>query len=102
MKKEALSQALPQINSELRYNRNFLQNKFFFTVTDSAGQERTESFTASFDNAYQFDATLNQTLFSFGKVGNAIKAANYFNRYRQFQFSADYQAIITQIKKAFY
>ena len=102
LKKEAISQALPQINGELRYNRNFLQNKFFFTVTDSTGQERTESFTASFDNAYQFNTTLNQTLFSFGKVGNAIKAANYFNRYSQFQYSAEYQAIITRIKKAFY
>ena len=68
LKKEAISQALPQINGELSYNRNFLQNKFFFTVTDSTGQERTESFTASFDNAYQFNTTLNQTLFSFGKV----------------------------------
>ena len=102
LKKEALSQALPQINAELRYNRNFLQNKFFFTVTDSTGQERTESFTASFDNAYQFNTTLNQTLFSFGKIGNAIKAANYFKQYSQFQYSADYQAIITRIKKAFY
>jgi outer membrane protein len=103
LKKEAWSQALPQINSEFGYNRNFLQNKFFFTVTDSAtGQERTESFTASFDNAYQFTTTLNQTLFTFGKIGNAIQAANYFNKFSQFQYQADYQAIITRIKKAFY
>lgn len=102
LKKEALSQALPHLSAGMNYNRNFLANKFFFTITDSLGQERTQSFTASFDNVYQFSTSLNQSLFTFGKIGNALRAANYFNHYSQYQFNGEHQAIITRIKKAFY
>jgi outer membrane protein TolC len=101
-KSEALSLALPKINAQLDYNRNFLKNILFFTITDSAGQERTESFTASFNNAYLFRASLDQTIFGFGKIGNALKAANYFNTYADFQYNSSVQSIITNVKKAFY
>ncbi|RQW06196.1 MAG: TolC family protein, partial [Calditrichaeota bacterium] len=102
LRTEAISQALPEINAQAAYNRNFMQNRFFFTVTDSAGIPRTESFTVSFDNDYQFNASLNQTLFGFGKIGNTIRAAGYYKTYSQLQFDAEYQNIITLIKKAFY
>ena len=46
-KKEAISLALPSINANVNYNRNFLENKLYFTVTDSSGRETTQSFTAS-------------------------------------------------------
>lgn len=101
-KKEAISLALPNISAQVNYNRNFLENKFFFTVTDSNGVERTQSFTASFTNSYQFNTSLNQTLYGFGKVGNAIKAANYFSKYSDLSFEAEYNSIISNIKKAFY
>jgi outer membrane protein TolC len=102
VKKEAISQALPQINAQLVYNRNFIKNKFFFTVTDSNGVEQTQSFTVGFDNAYQMSASLNQTLFGFGKIGNAIEAANYFKRFSEMQYESDLQNIINIVKKAFY
>jgi outer membrane protein TolC len=102
LKKEAVSQALPQISAQMVYNRNLLENKIFFTVTDSAGQEQTQSFTVSFDNVYQVGATLTQTIFGFGKIGNAIQAANYFNTYSDFVYDYDYNRIITEIKKSFY
>jgi outer membrane protein TolC len=102
LKKEAISQALPQINAQMIYNRNLLENKIFFTVTDSNGVEETQSFTVSFDNVYQVGATLTQTLYSFGKIGNGIQAANYFNEYSNLQYDYDYQRIMTEIKKAFY
>jgi outer membrane protein len=101
-KKEAISLALPSINANVNYNRNFLENKLFFTVTDSSGRETTQSFTASFTNTYQFSTSLNQTLFGFGKIGNAIQAAGYFNKYSNFAYQAQYNVIITSIKKAFY
>jgi len=102
LKKEAISQALPQISAQAVYNRNLLENKIFFTVTDSSGVEETQSFTVSFDNVYQVGATLTQTIYSFGKVGNGIQAANYFSQYSQFLYNYDYQRIMTEIKKAFY
>ena len=101
-KKEAISLALPTINANVNYNRNFLENKFFFTVTDSNGVETTQSFTASFTNTYQFSTSLNQTLYGFGKIGNAIQAANYFTKYSNYNYQAQYNMIITNIKKAFY
>lgn len=101
-KKEAISLALPKVNAQLNYNRNFLQNVFFFTITDSLGNERTESFTASFNNQYQLIASLDQTIFGFGKIGNAIRAANYFSTYSDYQYYTAFQFIITQVKKAFY
>lgn len=101
-KKEAWSTALPKINVDLNYNRNFLQNFFYVTVTDSLGREQTSRFDVSFDNEFQLNATLNQTLFGFGKIGNAIKAANYFDKFTHLQYSYQWQSIITQVKKAFY
>ena len=94
-KKEAISLALPTINANVNYNRNFLENKFFFTVTDSNGVETTQSFTASFTNTYQFSTSLNQTLYGFGKIGNAIQAANYFTKYSNYNYQAQYNMIIT-------
>jgi outer membrane protein TolC len=102
VKKEAISQALPQIGAQLDYSRNFLKNKIFFTTADSNGVEETQSFTIGFDNAFQMSATLNQTLFGFGKIGNAIQAAGYFENFSEFQYSSDYQTIINVVKKAFY
>ena len=66
--KEAISTALPKVDLNLNYNRNFLENIFYFTV----GGE-TQSFKASFRNEYRFNATLDQTIFGFGKIGSAIK-----------------------------
>ncbi len=102
-KKEAISTALPKVNLQLNYNRNFLQNIFYFTTQDpQTGQNVTRSFKASFNNEYQMNAVLNQTIYSFGKVGNAIKAAGYFTRFTSHQYEAEWQRVITQVKKAFY
>lgn len=101
-KDEAISLVLPKVNAQFIYNRNFLQNIFFFTVTDSAGNEQTQSFTASFNNQYQIRASLDQTLYAFGRVGNAIKAANYFTTYSNYQYDYSFQNILTVVKKAFY
>ena len=100
--KDAISTALPQVNIDVGYNRNFLENIFYFTVTDSSGRPRTQSFKASFRNEYQLNATLNQTIYGFGKVGNAIKAAKIFKNYSQYQYEDQWQKIITRVKKAFY
>ncbi|RMG64073.1 MAG: TolC family protein [Calditrichaeota bacterium] len=102
-KLEAYSTALPKINVQLGYNRNFLQDFFFFTTRDTAtGQERTTRFSFTFRNEFQMRATLNQTLYSFGKVGNAIKGAGDFSRMTRFQFEAKRQEVMANTMKAFY
>jgi len=99
---EAWSTALPKINVEMNYNRNFLENFFYVNVTDSLGRQRTTKFVVSFNNEFQLNAVLSQTIFGFGKIGNAIKAANYFDRFTRYQFSSQWQLVITRVKKAFY
>jgi len=102
LKKEALADALPQINLDFNYNYNFMESKFFFTVTDSSGKPQTQSFKTSFENQYQMNATLNQTIYSFGKVGGAIKAAGYYEKYIKNQFINQKQEIVLTAKKGFY
>ncbi|MFZ0391024.1 MAG: TolC family protein [Calditrichia bacterium] len=102
-KKEAVSTALPKINVDLGYNRNIFENRFYFEVEDpETGAMTTQSFKASFKNEYTLNAALNQTLFGFGKIGNAIQAAGYFEKYTNFNYQTQWQDVITQVKKAFY
>lgn len=101
-KMEAWSQALPKVNLDLNYNRNFLQNVFFFTITDSTGRRRTTRFQSTFNNELQVNAVLSQTIFAFGKVGKAISAAGDFDHFTELQYSAQWQDVITRVKKAFY
>ncbi len=102
-KLEAYSTALPKINIQAGYNRNFLQDFFFFTTRDTAtGRERTTRFSFTFRNEFQLRATLNQTLYSFGKVGNAIKGAGDFSRMTRFQFETKHQEVMANTMKAFY
>ncbi|GAB4331423.1 MAG: TolC family protein [Calditrichia bacterium] len=101
-RQEAISNALPHVEVGVGYNRNFLENIFYFTVTDSAGRPVTQSFKASFRNEYRLNATLSQTIYSFGKIGSAIQVAGYYRHFTQHQFSSEWQRIITEVKKAFY
>lgn len=100
--KEAISTALPKINLDLQYNRNFMQNVFYFTVKDSTGKSITQSFKASFSNEYQMNAVLSQTIYGFGKIGNAIKAAKYFKTFTNYQYQNQLNGIYSRVKKSFF
>ena len=102
LKKEAFSTALPKLNVDLGYNRNFRENFFFISVEDSFGNKQTNKLSVSFKNEYQLNATLSQTLYSFGKVGSAIQAASYYKKYTDYQYDLQWQGVIIQVKKVFY
>jgi outer membrane protein len=102
LKLEALSSALPSFEVNAGYNRNFRENIFYFEAPDfQTGQIRTQSFKTSFANEYRLNAVLSQTIFSFD-VGTAIQAANYFKKYTNYQYDTQRQAVIAEVKKAFY
>ncbi|MCC7430187.1 TolC family protein [bacterium] len=101
-KNEALSNALPKIDLDFGYNRNFLENAFYVSFPDSNGNTSTQKFKTSFDNQFSAAATLNQTIYSFGKVGNAIVAASYYKKLTKNQFDFQTQNVITNVKRAFY
>lgn len=99
--KGAYSAALPKLDVNLGYNRNFKESKFFFTVTDTSGREITQSFRTSFTNQYQANAVLRQTLLSL-QVGYGIQAARYFKRMNEEIFTFTRQQVLAQTKTAFY
>ena len=99
--KGAYSAALPKLDVNLGYNRNFKESKFFFTVTDTSGREITQSFRTSFTNQYQANAVLRQTLLSL-QVGYGIQAARYFRRLSEENFEFIRQQVLAQTKIAFY
>jgi outer membrane protein TolC len=102
LKLEAISSALPTFEINAGYNRNFRENIFYFEAPDfQTGEITTQSFKTSFNNEYRLNAVLSQTIFSFD-VGTAIQAANYYNKYTNYQFDTQRQAVITGVKKAFY
>jgi len=102
LKLEAISSALPSFEVNAGYNRNFRENIFYFEAPDfQTGEIRTQSFKTSFNNEYRLNAVLSQTIFSFD-VGTAIQAANYYNKYTNYQYDTQRQAVIATVKKAFY
>lgn len=102
LKLEAVSNALPSLEVSAGYNRNFRENIFYFEAPDfQTGEIRTQSFKTSFRNEYSLNAVLSQTIFSFD-VGTAIQAANYYNKFTNYQFDNSRQAVIAEVKKAFY
>ncbi len=102
LKLEAVSNALPTVEVNAGYNRNFRENIFYFEAPDpQTGEIRTQSFKTSFRNEYSLNAVLSQTIFSFD-VGTAIQAANYYNKFTNYQFDTQRQTVIAEVKKAFY
>jgi hypothetical protein len=82
--KEAWSQALPTIDATFNYNRNFKQTYFY---VNTGGGELPNRFSFSFNNEYSFNTTLKQTIYSFGKVGTALKIAYDYKYFVENQFS---------------
>lgn len=101
-KLQAFSDAFPKIDVDAGYNRNFKQNRFFFTVENpQTGELETSSFQTSFNNEFSVNAILRQTLFSF-EVGYALQAANRLKKYTTFGFESVRQSTVTLAKQAFY
>lgn len=99
---EAWSTALPKINIDMGYNRNFKDNFFYINASDSSGQTVTTKLDFTFKDQFAANATLTQTIYSFGKVGNALDIAYRFKDFSDLQFESSKQAILTDVKKAYY
>jgi outer membrane protein TolC len=76
-KKEATAAALPHLDFRAGYTRNFLRPVIFFSDPSSNEVLQIE---IGEDNDYRADVSLSQVLFAFGRVGQAIEAADYYLR----------------------
>ncbi|MBN2426489.1 MAG: TolC family protein [Calditrichaceae bacterium] len=100
--KEAWATALPKISATGKYNRNFLESKLFVDMTNpETGESMTQEFKISRNNEWNFNAVLNQTLFSF-QIGNALTAARQYEQLSDFAYRSGYQKIMSAAKKLFY
>ncbi|UCC40154.1 MAG: TolC family protein [Candidatus Aminicenantes bacterium] len=101
-KREAISQALPELSANGSYNRNLGRNFLYIDLPDfETGETREQKFQISYWNEFGFSLSLRQTLFSF-KVGNALKAAKQYQKLTDFVYDSQYQTVIGFAKKAFY
>ncbi|UCH82926.1 MAG: TolC family protein [Candidatus Latescibacterota bacterium] len=74
-KKEATSAALPHLDIFASYTRNPLLPVIFFPDFDTG---EPTGIKIGADNDYLMTVSVNQVLFAFGRVGGAIKAADYY------------------------
>ncbi|MBN2279451.1 MAG: TolC family protein [Candidatus Marinimicrobia bacterium] len=108
-KKEAYSTALPKIFSQGGYTRN-LTDYFSFMDFDippiQLGEDMTpltfpEKFKVNYHNQFEFNTSLQQTLFS-AQVGNAITASKQYARMTEKYYDAGFLQIMVGAKKLFY
>jgi outer membrane protein TolC len=100
--KEALSTALPKIMAEATYNRNLARMFLFVDFPDmETGEVQSQKFQISYNNDISAMAMLQQTLFSF-QVGDALRAANQYDKLTKYVYDYSHQMIITIAKKGFY
>ena len=100
--KEALSTALPKITATGLYNRNLAKMFLYVDFPDmETGETTSQKFQMSFNNDINIMATLQQTLFSL-QIGDALKAANQYEKLTAYVYDYSHQTIITIAKKGFY
>jgi outer membrane protein TolC len=97
---EVWASALPNISADVNYSRNLKEQFFFINGDLPAGQSNKLSFT--FKNVYSLTAKLEQTLYSFGKVGTALEIAYDFEKYAEMNYQYQRQQILTNTRTAFY
>jgi outer membrane protein TolC len=76
-KKEATAAALPHLGFYGGYTRNILRPVIFFR--DPSNDEVVQIEIGE-ENDYRLDISLDQVIFAFGRVGQAIDAADYYLR----------------------
>ncbi|KAA3596065.1 MAG: TolC family protein, partial [Calditrichaeota bacterium] len=73
------------------------------TAEDSStGELSTQKLKISNDNEFSFTTTLDQAIYSFGKVGSAITASGHYKKLVNYNFTSQRQEVLTQVKKSFY
>ncbi len=102
--REAWADALPEINFNGVYTRNFKRPVIFlpgFFFPDGSPDEQVPV-TVGAKNTYSMLFTFDQPLYQAGKVSAGIRAARLFNRFSTAGFDAARTDLALAVKKAFY
>ncbi|UCG52851.1 MAG: TolC family protein, partial [Candidatus Latescibacterota bacterium] len=98
-KKEAFSAALPYIGLDAGYTRNILRPVIFFRDPIS---EEVLQIEIGEEHDYLMHISFSQVLFAFGRVGGAIKAADYFLKSSEATLEAANRSIKLETEIAYY
>lgn len=94
---KARAGALPTINANSLYTRNFNIPKMYF---ENDGE--TQSFQFGYKNSFQFGLTLQQSIFQGGKVFTAYSIAKDYKKYTQALLDQVKNEVIYQAEMLFY
>jgi len=98
---EAWSSVFPHIATDINYTRN-LSDQFIYINGGFGGQTGPTRFSFTFKNEYSLRTQLNQTLYSFGKVGTALDIAYDYEKYVRALFRYQKEQILIKVEEAFY
>ncbi len=98
-KQEAFASALPKLSAELGYTRNILRPVIFFPNPET---DEIMQIEIGEKNDFRASLLLTQPLFAFGRIGGAIKIADYFLRSSEKDAESVEQTVVLQAKEAYY
>lgn len=98
---EARAGAFPRLTFNGQYLYNIDLQTSIFTITDSAGNSSTTELRFGTPNNFSVGFSLYQPLYAAGKVGAAIKIANYGKKYTQAGIDAARHNVMTVADKAY-
>ncbi len=98
---EAWSSVFPTISTDINYTRN-LSQQFIYINGSFGGGSGPSRFSFTFKNELLMTARLDQTIYSFGKVGTALKIAYNYEDYVKAVFVYQKEKILNSIREAFY
>jgi outer membrane protein TolC len=98
-KKEAYASALPHIDFYGAYTRNILRPVLFFSDPESG---ETIQIEIGEENDYLMNVSMSQVLFAFGRVGGAIKAADYYLKSAEQSVEATRRGTVLSVQVAYY
>ncbi len=93
--------ALPQLTFNGQYLYNIDLQTSIFTITDSAGKSTSTEIRFGTPNNFSVGFSLYQPLYAAGKVGAALKIANYGKKYTQATIDAARHNIMTEADRAY-
>ncbi len=98
-KKEAYATALPHLDFYAGYTRNILRPVLFFSDPESG---ETVQIKIGEENDYLFNLSMSQVLYAFGRVGGAIKAAEYYVESAEQSVEATRRGTVLSVREAYY
>jgi outer membrane protein TolC len=98
-KTEAYAGALPNVSLQAGYTRNVLRPVIFFPNPET---DETMKIEIGEKNDFLMAVAFSQPLYAFGRIGGAIKIADYFMRSSEKDLNAARRKIELQAKQAYY